>query len=136
MLSRIPQDCSSLQVNLDLGAVVLHPLPDSLKPDEAEDENDGEDDIVQAEQEDGPLPLTLKSTIFWHLSDSALQGDHGGLRLNSVDFNLGVLPVCPLAMPFLPNFHLPKQIWADCQQNLCQSTMATQGWDSMAAQII
>ena len=55
-----PSRRASLQVNLDLGAMVLHPLPDSLKPDEAEDENDGEHDIVHAKQEDGPLPLPLK----------------------------------------------------------------------------
>lgn len=55
-----PSRRPSLQVNLDLGAMVLHPLPDSLKPDEAEDENDGEHDIVHAEEEDGPLPLPLK----------------------------------------------------------------------------
>ena len=54
----------SLQVSLDLGAVVLHPLPDSLKLHETENENDGEHDVVHAEQEDGPLPLSLKSTTF------------------------------------------------------------------------
>ena len=59
----------SLQVNLDSGAVVLHLLADSLKPDEAQDENDGEHDVVQTEEEDGPLPLSLKwATIaVWHL---------------------------------------------------------------------
>ena len=59
----------SLQVNLDSGAVVLHLLADPLKPDEAQDENDGEHDVVQTEEEDGPLPLSLKwATIaVWHL---------------------------------------------------------------------
>ena len=50
----------SLQVYLDVSAMVLHPLPDSLNPDEPQDENDGEHDVVHAEQEDGPLPLPLK----------------------------------------------------------------------------
>ena len=58
----------SLQVNLDLGAVALHPLPDSLKLHETEDENDREHDVVHAEQEDCPLPLSLKSTLFWHMT--------------------------------------------------------------------
>ena len=50
----------SLQVDLYSGAVVLHILADSLKPGEAQDENDGEHDVVQTEEEDGPLPLSLK----------------------------------------------------------------------------
>ena len=58
----------SLQFNLDHGAVVLYPLPDSLKLHEAEDENDREHDVVHAEQEDCPLPLSLQSTTFWHLT--------------------------------------------------------------------
>ena len=39
----------SLQIYLDSGAVVLHLLADSLKPDEAQDENDGKHDVVQTE---------------------------------------------------------------------------------------
>ena len=34
-----------------------------------------------------------------------IQGDHGGLTLDFVDFNYAVPRVCPLAMPSLPNFH-------------------------------
>ena len=41
------------------------------------------------------------------LTTCFLQGDHGGLRLDFVDFHLGALPFCPFAMPSLPNFHLP-----------------------------
>ena len=36
----------------------------------------------------------------------SIQGDHFGLTLKPADFNLGVPPVCPFAMPSLPNFHL------------------------------
>ena len=43
----------SLQVNLDLGAVVLHPLPDSLKLHETENENDGEHNTVHKESNGG-----------------------------------------------------------------------------------
>ena len=42
-----------------------------------------------------------------------LQCDQGVLRLDFVNFHLGVPPVCSFAMPFLPNFHQPKQNWAD-----------------------
>ena len=34
------------------------------------------------------------------------QGEHGGSRLDFVDFNSGVPAVRPFAMPYLPNFHL------------------------------
>ena len=37
----------------------------------------------------------------------------GGLTLDFVDFSSRGPPVCPFSMPFLPNFHLPKQNWAD-----------------------
>ena len=48
---------------------------------------------------------------------SWIQGDHGGLRLYFVDFDLGVPPVCSFAIPSLPNFHLPKQNWAEIGTN-------------------
>ena len=41
------------------------------------------------------------------------KGDHGGWRLGFVYFDFGVPPVCPFAMPSLPNFHLPKQNLSD-----------------------
>ena len=37
------------------------------------------------------------------------QGEHGGSRLDFVDFHSGVPAVRPFAMSYLPNFHLPKQ---------------------------
>ena len=36
--------------------------------------------------------------------------DHGCLRLDFVDFNSKVLPICPFAVPSLPNFHLLGRI--------------------------
>ena len=39
--------------------------------------------------------------------------NHGGLRQYFVDFYSGVMSGCPFAMPYLPNFHLPKESWAD-----------------------
>ena len=61
-----------------------------------------------------------------------VQGEQGGLKLDFVDFNLGVLPVCLFAMPSLPNFDLPKQNWADrgtyqieVTKTKCQTTMVT-----------
>ena len=42
----------------------------------------------------------------------SLQAEHGGLRLDFVDFNSGVPPASPFAMSALPNFHPPKQNWA------------------------
>ena len=52
----------------------------------------------------------------------AIQGDRGGLRLDFIDFNPGVLLVCPFAMPSLPNFHLPKANRADREPNKSKST--------------
>ena len=37
------------------------------------------------------------------------QGDHGGLTLGFVEFNLGIPTSCLFVMPSLGNFHLPKQ---------------------------
>ena len=41
------------------------------------------------------------------------QGDSSALRPGRVDFDLGVPPSCPVAQPFLPYSHQPKQNWAD-----------------------
>ena len=41
-----------------------------------------------------------------------VQGDHGGLTLDCIDFNSGVPQVCSFAVTSLPNFCLPKQNWA------------------------
>ena len=46
-----------------------------------------------------------------------VQGDQGGLTQDVVDFDSGVVPFCTFAMPSLPNFHLPKQNWADSARN-------------------
>ena len=40
---------------------------------------------------------------------TTLQGDHGDLRLDFGHLDSAVPPVCPFAVPSLPNFHLPKQ---------------------------
>ena len=42
-----------------------------------------------------------------------VQGGDGGWLLGWVDFDVGVPPYCPADQPILPNFHLPRQDWAD-----------------------
>ena len=47
------------------------------------------------------------------------------MDLGWVDFDLGVPPSCPPAQPLLPNFHGPKQNWADSEtQNSSQTNHA------------
>ena len=43
----------------------------------------------------------------------SVQGSQGDLRPGFVDFDLGALSFSPFSMPPRPNFHLPKQNWAD-----------------------
>ena len=52
------------------------------------------------------------SDIIDSWSNIKIQGNHNGLTLDFVDFNSGIPPVCPFAMPSLPNFHLLKQNWS------------------------
>ena len=51
--------------------------------------------------------MGLGSEIF-HIKilncDKKVQGDHGSLTQDFVHFNSGFHPVCPFAMPSLPNF--------------------------------
>ena len=55
--------------------------------------------------------------VFFDMCDGAdrsvsqLQGEHGGLRLDFVNFHSEVLPGFPFAMPSLRNFHLSRQKW-------------------------
>ena len=62
------------------------------------------------------------------------QGDHGGLTL--VDFNLGVPPICPFAMPSLPNFHLSLAELGMQQNKPNQSQRVKPPWSPCMGQII
>ena len=66
--------------------------------------------------------------IRFYSNEDHIQGEHSDFA----NFNSGVLPVCPFAMPSLPNFHSAKQNWADRGTNQiqvnktwCQTTMVT-----------
>ena len=61
-----------------------------------------------------------------------VNGDHGGLRLDFVEFNLGVPPSCLFAMPSLPNVHLPKQ--SEEQPNQCQQNSFKPPWSPLFAE--
>ena len=51
------------------------------------------------------------------INEAIVQGDNFGLLHGWVDFDLGVPPWCPAALPVLPDFHLSKQTVQQPKQN-------------------
>ena len=56
------------------------------------------------------------------LSQQNVVFDHHGQPEDLFDFDLGVPPSFPFALPSLPDFHLPKQIMADRGTTKSKST--------------